>query len=224
MWRAIRNNSLTIVFGLAFVVVLAAQAWVGHADVNEQQLARGFQQISLWQYVLSSDFAVDVTENWQSEYLQFFLYVYGTVWLVQKGSPESKEPAQTGLESDAEQRVGRHARPGSPAWAQVRGFRRLLYSHSLGLVMAVIFLASWYTQSVTGVVAYNEEQLQNLQEPVSWAAYVGSPDFWNRTLQNWQSELLALVSMAILAVFLRERGSPESKPVGGDHADTGETG
>jgi hypothetical protein len=100
-----------------------------------------------------------------------------------------------------------------------------VYSHSLGLTMAGIFLASWLVQSLTGVVAYNEEQLSRLQAPLSWPEYVVSPEFWNRTLQNWQSELLALVSMAVLAVFLRERGSPESKPVGAPHDDsTGRTG
>jgi hypothetical protein len=225
MRHFLRNHSLTLTFALAFVGVLVAQAFVGQAEFNERQVAEGLQQVSLLHYVTSSDFGVDVTENWQSEYLQFFLYIMGTVWLVQRGSPESKPPEDVGQESDKEQQVGPYARPDSPSWARTRGFRLGIYSHSLGLTMALIFLASWFAQSVTGVVAYNEQQLSQLQAPLSWAQYLLAPDFWNRTLQNWQSELLALVSMAVLAVFLRERGSPESKPVGSPHDDsTGETG
>lgn len=225
MRNFLRNHSLTLTFGLAFIGVLVAQAFVGLAEFNERQLAEGLQQISLGGYVTSSDFGVDVTENWQSEYLQFLLYIVGTVWLVQRGSPESKPPEDVGQQTDEEQQVGPYARTESPRWARSRGFRLGLYSHSLGLTMALIFLASWFAQSVTGAVAYNEQQLSQLQAPISWSQYLLAPDFWNRTLQNWQSELLALVSMAVLAVFLRERGSPESKPVGMPHDDaTGSTG
>ena len=103
--------------------------------------------------------------------------------------------------------------------------RRALRDHSLGLVfglvMGAVFLLSWLTQSVAGVASYNEQQLSQLQAPVSWAGYLIEPDFWNRTLQNWQSELLAVASMAILSIYLRQRGSPESKPVGTAHDDTG---
>jgi hypothetical protein len=90
--------------------------------------------------------------------------------------------------------------------------------------MGLIFLLSWWTQSIAGVAAYNEEQLSNLQDPVSWAQYLAEPDFWNRTLQNWQSELLAVASMTILAIYLRQRGSSQSKPVGSPHAATGVEG
>lgn len=170
---------------------------------------------------MSSDFAVDVTENWQSEFLQFFLYVFGTVWLVQRGSPESKEPHKAGPESDQEQRIGDHARADSPRWAGTKDWRQKLYSRSLGTVMAVFFLLSWLAQSIAGAAAYDEQQLRRLQPPLSWGAYLASADFWNRSLQNWQSELLAVAAMAILSVYLRQRGSPESKPVGAPHATTG---
>ena len=99
-----------------------------------------------------------------------------------------------------------------------------MYSRSLGLVMGTIFLLSWLAQSVPGVAAYNEQQLRQLQAPVSWTDYLSSADFWSRTLQNWQSELLAVASMAILAIYLRQRGSPESKPVGASHHATGVEG
>jgi hypothetical protein len=222
--RRLRDHSLGLVFGALFLVTLIGQAFAGLADFNQQQVAHGLPEVSLGRFLTSSRFAVDVAENWQSEYLQFFLFVMFTVWLVQKGSPESKQVDQVGTESDEDQHVGRFAQENSPAWAKADGWRRAVFSNSLGLVMGAIFLLSWYAQSVAGVSAYNEEQLSDLQAPVSWGAYLTEPDFWNRTLQNWQSELLAVASMAILAIYLRQRGSPESKPVGAAHDDTGVEG
>ncbi|MEU3607731.1 DUF6766 family protein [Streptomyces sp. NPDC035033] len=216
-----RSNSLTLVFGGAFLVVLAAQAVAGRAQFNEQMAVAGLQQIGFGAYLTSSDFAVDVTENWQSEFLQFFLYVYGTVHLVQRGSPESKPLDRVGSESERDQRMGDHARSDSPRWAGTKDWRQALYGHSLGLVMAAFFLLSWFAQSVSGAAAYNGERLRQLQDPIGWGAYLGSADFWDRSLQNWQSELLAVSAMAVLSVYLRQRGSPESKPVGSPHAATG---
>ncbi|HEX5201239.1 MAG TPA: DUF6766 family protein [Actinoplanes sp.] len=221
MRRRIRENSLGLTFGLMFLGVLVAQAFAGHADFNQQQLTSGLEPISLGRYISSASFGVDVLENWQSEYLQFFLYIYLTVWLLQRGSPESKELDKAGRESEREQKIGAFADAGSPAWARVRGVRLFLFSNSLGLVMGLIFVFSWLGQSITGMVSYNERQLADLQDPVSWGGYVTNPDFWNRTLQNWQSELLAVASMAILAIYLRQRGSSQSKPVGSAHAATG---
>jgi hypothetical protein len=170
--------------------------------------------------VTSSAFVVDVAENWQSEYLQFFLFILATVWFVQKGSPESKRPGQEGTGTDREQLVGRHARPDSPAWSRVAGWRLWVYSNSLLLVMGIVFLLSWLAQAVAGRVVYNQDQLLHGQEQVTLGGYLTSPDFWNRTLQNWQSELLAVGSMVALSVYLRQRGSAESKPVGMPHAVT----
>ncbi|PWK52594.1 DUF6766 family protein [Actinoplanes xinjiangensis] len=224
MRRFLRENSLGLVFGTLFLVVLVAQAFAGHADFNQQQLASGMEPVSLGRYLTSASFAADVAENWQSEYLQFFLYIILTVWLVQRGSPESKKPGEQGLGSDEKQKVGAYATDESPSWARAGGLRRSLLSNSLGLVMGLLFVASWLTQSIAGAAAYNEEQLRDLQEPVTWAQYLTEPDFWNRTLQNWQSELLAVASMVILSIYLRQRGSPESKPVGSPHAATGVEG
>jgi hypothetical protein len=218
--RFIRDNSLPLVFGVLFLITLAGQAIAGHADFNSQQITDGLPTISMGRYVTSADFAVDVAENWQSEYLQFFLYIVLTVWLVHRGSPESKSLDSPGRESDRQQLVGAYAKPDSPAWARVGGWRQALLSNSLGLVMGIIFLLSWLAQSIAGVSAYDERQLSQLQSPVSWGGYLIEPDFWNRTLQNWQSELLAVASMTILAVYLRQRGSPESKPVGAPHTAT----
>jgi hypothetical protein len=222
--RFLRENSLGLVFGVLFLIVLVGQALAGQADFNQQQLTEGLPPVSLGRYLTSASFGTDVAENWQSEYLQFFLYTFMTVWLLQKGSPESKSLDKPGLESDQDQKVGRYATQDSPKWARVGGLRQTIFSNSLGLVMGAIFLASWLTQSIAGVAAFNEQQLGNLQDPVSWGQYLLEPDFWNRTLQNWQSELLAVASLSILAIFLRQRGSPQSKPVGTPHMATGVEG
>ncbi|MBT2229338.1 DUF6766 family protein [Nonomuraea sp. NEAU-A123] len=219
--KKIKENGLSLTFLVLFLLALGGQALAGLALFNDQQLVDGGEPVSFVKYVASSDFAVDVAENWQSEYLQFFLYIMLTVWLVQKGSPESKKVDEAGPGSDEKQLVGRYARSDSPAWAKAGGIRRSLYSNSLGLVMGTVFVLSWLAQSVAGVASYNSQRLLDLRDPVSWGTYATSPDFWNRTLQNWQSELLAVLSMVALSIYLRQRGSPESKPVGAPHTLTG---
>ena len=224
MRRFLRENALTLSFTLLLLVALVGQGLTGQAFYNDSAQDAGLPQLSLAEYLTSSQFTVDVAENWQSEYLQFLLYILLTVWLVQKGSPESKPLDQAGRESDEQQKVGRYAEKSSPRWAAVGGWRTRLFSHSLGLTMAAIFLGSWSAQFVAGRSAYNSEQLQDLQDPLTWSQYLGAPDFWNRTFQNWQSEFLAVGSMVVLSIYLRERGSPESKPVGTSHDATGVEG
>jgi hypothetical protein len=219
-----REHALTVFFTVLFAGTLVAQALVGHADFNHQQIAHQDEAISLWHYVTSSVFWVDVMENWQSEYLQFTLFILATVWLVQRGSTESKEPGKEGGESDEEQKVGRYATPDSPEWARTGGLRTLVYSNSLVALMTFIWLGSWFAQAVTGRIQYNAEQLDHQEAALSLLGYMGSSDFWNRTLQNWQSEFLAVGSMAIFSVYLRQRGSSQSKPVGAAHTDTSAEG
>jgi hypothetical protein len=219
--KALRNNGLSLFFAAIFLATLVGQALVGQDAFNHSQLAHNGDVISLGRYVTSSNYWVDVLENWQSEYLQFTLYIVGTVWLLQRGSPESKELDKPGLESDEDQRIGPHADSRSPRWAHAGGLRTLFYSNSLLIVMGAIWLASWLGQSVTGRIAYNAEQLDHLEAAVGWSTYITSSDFWSRTLQNWQSEFLAVGSMAVLSIYLRQRGSPESKPVGAPHDATG---
>jgi len=224
MRKFIKASSLSLFFGGIFLAALVAQAIAGWHQFNSDQLAQGLGQISLGAYLTSADFAVDVTENWQSEYLQFLLYIAATVWFVQRGSPESKAVDESGLESDEDQKVGRYADEESPAWARAGGVRTKVYSWSLTLVMGLIFLVCWFVQSIGGWAANNETRLQQVQDPLSWTKYLTDPDFWSRTLQNWQSEFLAVGSMAVLSIYLRQRGSPESKPVGASHSATGVEG
>jgi len=224
MRRFVKHNSLSLAFLGLFLAALVLQAIAGHADAGEDADRHGEPRMSLGRYLVSSEFWTAVMENWQSEYLQFTLFILLTVWLVQRGSPESKEIDRAGRESDEQQKVGPHAETDSPLWAKVGGIRRTLYENSLLLVMGTIWLGTWFAQSVTGVTEYNGERVDHDQQPVSWAAYLVRPDFWEKTLQNWQSEFLAVGSMAIFAVYLRQRGSPESKPVGSPHHKTGVEG
>jgi hypothetical protein len=221
----LKENSLSLFFLAIFLLALVGQAIAGHNLYNEEQLAHKESTISFWRYLSSSHFGQAVTENWQSEYLQFALFALATVWLLQKGSPESKELDKAGTESDEEQKVGRHADEDSPLWAKVGGVRTAIYSNSVIIAMTLVFLGSWFAQSVTGWTAFNQEQSAHGEPRVSWLGYLGSSEFWEATLQNWQSEFLAVGSFAVLVVYLRQRGSPESKPVGAPtHDATGQEG
>jgi hypothetical protein len=220
----LRNNSLSLTFGILFLVTVFGQSLAGLRAYNQEQREHDSPTVSYVRYLTSSDFGESVTENWQSEFLQFSLFIIATVWLVQRGSNESKKPEEAGVESDAQQLIGEHAQRNSPRWAKVGGWRTSIYSNSLILVMTALFFGSWFAQSATGWTKYNDEQAEHSESPVSWGAYVTSSDFWEDTLQNWQSEFLAVGTMAVFTVYLRQRGSPESKPVGAPHDETGSSG
>ena len=223
--RFVRENSLSLFFLILFLASLAGQSYAGHLDNNEELRAHDDPAIAYGRYVVSSKFGVAVMENWQSEFLQFFLFILATIWLLQKGSNESKRLDDAGFESEAEQRVGRHASPRSPGWARrASGWRYHVYANSLLLLMGLIFLWCWLAESVTGWTEYNADQLDHGEQTVSWLSYIGTPDFWEKSLQNWQSEFLAVGTMAVFTVYLRQRGSPESKPVGAPHDETGTSG
>jgi hypothetical protein len=219
--RALRDNALSIVFLGLFAGALSGQALAGWQAFNDIKSEHGEPAISLGRYLTSSSFGQAVLENWQSEYLQFTLYILLTVWFIQRGSPESKPPDEEGGRSDEEELVGAHAPPDAPRSAKTGGLRTRLYSNSLVIIMASIWLLSWFGQSVTGWSEYNSDQLTHEQPTVNWLGYLGTADFWESTLQNWQSEFLAVGSMAVFSIFLRQRGSPESKPVGAPHSSQG---
>ena len=221
MRRFLRENSLSIFFGLLFLGALIGQSIAGHASYNNDQIAHGQPAISLGRYLTSSSFGRAVLENWQSEYLQFMLFMLATVWLLQRGSPESKPLDKPGRESEKDQKLGAHVQQSSPGWARAGGLRTAIYSNSLLILMTVIFFGSWAGQSVTGWTDYNDTQREHHEATVSWAGYLGSASFWESTLQNWQSEFLAVGSFSVFAIYLRQRGSPESKPVGVSHESTG---
>ncbi|WP_447007012.1 DUF6766 family protein [Saccharothrix isguenensis] len=224
MKRFLRDNGLGLAFGVLCLASLVGQAFAGNSDLNNRRLSDGGDPIGFWEYLTSSEYAVDVAENWQSEYLQFFVFIFATVWLMQRGSTESKTEDRLGPESDEDQLLGEHVREQSPPWAKAGGRRTALYSNSLGLTMLGLFVGSWLAQSIAGRSAYNNDQLNAFQDTLTWWEYVLSADFWNRSLQNWQSEFLAIGSMVVLSVYLRQRGSSQSKPVGSPHVATDESG
>ncbi|QMU98571.1 hypothetical protein FVO59_02750 [Microbacterium esteraromaticum] len=217
MRSSLRDNGLSLFFFALFVLALIGQSVAGLLRTNDELAQHGQPAETYLSFVFSSDFVVDVAENWQSEFLQFLLFITATVWLVQRGSPESKKPGDEGVDSDENQKVGAHAPADGPRWARVGGWRRTVYENSLALVMGAIFLTSWLLQSLSGVVVMNEENTQHGEPAITWGQYVVSPEFWDRTLQNWQSEFLAVGTMVAFSIFLRQRGSSESKPVGLAH-------
>jgi len=222
--RFVRENSLTLFFLVIFVVTVAGQSQAGWRLYRDNQHAHHQPATSYPRYLVTSEFSAELMENWQSEFLQFTLYIMATVWLVQKGSNESKQEDEAGLEDDRAQLVGRHANADSPRWARLGGWRTVVYSNSLVIAMTTIFFLSWFSHFLNGRNQYNADQRSHKQPTVSWTTYLHEPEFWDTTLQNWQSEFLAVGTMAAFGIYLRQRGSPESKPVGAPHAQTASSG
>jgi hypothetical protein len=223
MRRFLRDNGISLFFGAILLASLFGQSFAGQHQFNADAIEHHSQTYSWWRYVTSSEFGGDVMENWQSEFLQFFLYITATVWLFQRGSSESKAMDDTGLMSDKDEKVGASATAQSPLLARIGGMPQKAYEWSLSTAMLFCFIGSWMTQSVADWRAFNHDQLDHHSSPISWGQYWVNSDFWNRSLQNWQSEFLAVGTMAIFAVYLRQRGSPESKPVGAPHDATGQS-
>jgi hypothetical protein len=220
MARWLRDNGIASFFLGLCVVTIAGEALVAQHLFNNEQVAHHEATMGFWRYVVSSDFGARIMENWQSEFLQFATFIIANVWLVQRGSSESKKPGEAGGGTDREEQTGRFANPDSPLWARVGGVRTRVYENSLFLLMLFFFFLTWFAQSVTAWNVFNSDQQSHHEATVNWLGYVGTADFWDRTLQNWQSEFLAVGTMAIFAVYLRQRGSPESKPVGAPHEST----
>jgi hypothetical protein len=204
--RLLRENGLSIVLFLLFAGTLVPMSVAGHLQSNEDRIAHGDEPLSYAQYVVSDHFLEATMENWESEFLQMFLYVVLTVFLFQKGSSESKEPD----ESDHVLEKPLRELP----WPVRRGgLARWLYEHSLSLAFLLLFAGSFLLHAISGVREYNLEQSDHGGAALSLAEYLVSSRLWFESLQNWQSEFLSILAMVVLSIFLRQRGSPESKPV-----------
>lgn len=215
--RVLRENGLSIVLAVLFLAFLVGQSVAGMLQYNGEQAAHGEAAVPYLQYLASAHFYEALAENWESEFLQLFGYVILTAFLYQKGSAESKK-------LDQPEEVDRHPSRDNPdaPWPVRRGGLALrLYQHSLSLAFLFLFLVSFALHAVSGARDYSEEQLAHGERAVSALGYVGTARFWFESLQNWQSEFLALLAMVILSIFLRQRGSPESKPVDAPHSETG---
>jgi hypothetical protein len=222
--KFVSENGLSLFFAALFASTLVAQSFAGQHAFNATHVEHGGAALSWWAYVRSSDFWGSVMENWQSEFLQFSVFIAATVWLVQKGSTESKGLEEAGLETDEEQRLGRHATAASPLWARTDGLRNVIYRNSLLLTMTAVFVGSWLAQSLNNWRTFNEDQRLHSEPTLTWPRYLLGPDFWENTLENWQSEFLAVGVMVVFTIYLRQRGSPESKAVGAPHDETASSG
>jgi hypothetical protein len=215
-----RNNGLSLVVGGLFLVFLCAQAYAGWRHENQERADHHRAEQSLTQYLTSPAFLEATAENWESEFLQMAAYVWLTAFLFQKGSSESKDPEKSDEPVDREPDPNR---PGAPGPVKRGGLALKLYENSLALTLATLFLVSFVMHAVGGRGAYAEAQRDHGQSgDISVLGYMGTSQFWFESFQNWQSEFLAVLSIVVLSIFLRQRGSPESKPVDAAHSETGE--
>ena len=219
MRKRLQDNGLSLtMFGL-FLLFLLGHSLAGYYDYNADQHAHQQPAVGYGAYLTSSHFWATVFENWESEFLQMAAYVVLTVFLFQRGSAESKDP-DTPEDVDENPRHHQH-HPTAPGPVRKGGLALTLYAHSLSLALGLLFLLSFLGHAASGTKHYNEEQHAHGQPPVSMLQYVGTSRFWFESFQNWQSEFLAVGALAVLSIWLREQGSPESKPVHSAHDDTG---
>ena len=219
MKRILRDNGLSIaVFGL-FILFLIGESIAGHRANNEDRREHALPPVSYLEFIASGDFIESTAENWESEFLEMAAYALFTAVLFQKGSAESKKigvPEQV----DRDPRLSRHKQ--NAPWPVRRGGWALrVYENSLSVAFLLLFLSAFLLHAWGGMQAYNEQQAEHGGSADSLFQFMSSWQFWFQSLQNWQSEFLGLGSMIVLSIFLRQRGSPESKPVDAAHSDTG---
>ena len=220
MKRFARENSLALVtFGLFFVTFIVGQSLAGNRTYNEEQQEHGEDPVSYVEYLSTPHFGEATFENWESEFLQMGAYVLLTVWLRQKGSSESKKLDE---QEPVDEDPAKHRKdPDAPWPVRVGGIPEALYKNSLSIAFMSLFLLSWWLHAMTGAREYSSEQVAHGGEPVATAEYVTRAQFWFESLQNWQSEFLAVALIVVFTIYLRQQGSPESKPVHAAHAETG---
>ena len=218
MKRFWRDNGLSLALFALFLIFWVGQALTGWRDEVEEQRDHGATPPTLVEYLDSGSFVEATTENWESEFLQMFVYVLFTVFLYQRGSAESKSPDEP---EDVDRDPRSNRRSDAPGPVKAGGWKLKLYEYSLSLAFLTLFLVSFISHAVSGAAAYNEEQrLHGAAEVTLWE-FLTHARFWFQSFQNWQSEFLAIWSMVVLSIFLRQRGSPESKPVDSPHSQTG---
>jgi hypothetical protein len=220
MRRLFRENGLSLVLVTLFLIFWAGQSVAGHREYNAEQREHGQPEEDYSRYLRSAHFWEATSENWESEFLQIFSYVFLTAFLFQKGSAESKKLD----EPEPVHRDPRTKRAKADAPWPVRrgGFILELYEHSLSIAFCLLFLISISLHAVNGAAEYNQERSAHGQPgDLSALQYAGTARFWFESFQNWQSEFLAIAAVVVLSIFLRQRGSPESKPVDAPHGETG---
>jgi hypothetical protein len=222
MRRIFRENGLSIVWVcLFFFTFIFGQTIFGHKEYNNEQHDHGRPEISYVQYLRSPHFLEATMENWESEFLQMFLFITLASFLYQKGSAESKKLEES--ESvDREPVKKRRNNKNAPWPVRKGGIALALYRYSLSLAFLLLFLISFFLHAAGGAGEYNQDQLAHgSTEFVTTLGYLATSRFWFESFQNWQSEFLSVAAMVILSIFLRHHGSPESKPVDAPHSQTG---
>jgi hypothetical protein len=216
MRNVLRDQSLTIVTLGLFLLFLSAQAVTGHRVYNQDQQEHQESTISFGSYLRSGHFVEATFENWESEFLQMGAFVLLTVYLVQRGSAESRDP-DLPLESEEDESLTED----SPAAARKSGIVLWAYENSLAIALFAIFALCFLMHAWGGAIAFNEEQQAHGEPQVTTLEFMRTAQFWFESFQNWQSEFLAVAALVVLSIFLRQRGSPESKPVNAPHSSTG---
>lgn len=218
--RRIRDNGLFLACMVLFAVFFVGMAVSGWQVYNDEQITHGGSgQVSFLGYFLTGDFIEAMFENWESEFLQMAMYVVLTAFLVQRGSSESK-PVDDDAPQDADPRE-KSDRSGAPWPVRRGGWVLKIYENSLAIAFFGLFFASMALHAVGGARAYSAEQQQHGEAAVSVWRYLSTSQFWFESMQNWQSEFIAVAAIVVLSVFLRQRNSAESKPVADPHTDTG---
>jgi hypothetical protein len=217
LWR---NYGLTIVLFLLFLGSFGGQVWAGWLDFNDERREHGEAPLDLVEYLVTGHFGEATFENWESEFLQMSAYVWLTIFLFQRGSAESKKPGEREpVDEDPRTAKNKAAAP----WPVRRGGLALtLYESSLTIAFALLFLVSFSLHALLGLPEFNADRLAHGESAATLVRYLGSARFWFESFQNWQSEFLSLAAMVVLSIFLRQRGSPESKPVATPTWETGE--
>lgn len=217
--KFLRENSLSIVLFLLFVVFLAGQAISGYYANNEELASHNQAAEPLSQYLQSGGFVESVFENWESEFLQMGALVVLTIWLRQKGSADSKQlRGKAAVDTQSRYSII-HAHT---AQLRAKAIKRWFVSNSLSLVLFGLFALSFVLHAFGGVADYNQEAKLHHEPTLTLAAFMASPQFWFQSFQNWQSEFLSVAALLVLSIYLRQRGSPESKAVGEPNSKTGE--
>jgi hypothetical protein len=218
MRRWLWFNGLSVAMFGAFVVFIILQSVFGWQVRNEELTQAGLAADGYWTYLSTGHFGEAVFENWESEFLQMGSYVLLTAYLVQRGSPESKPIDQKDRAEDYPSKATRV----SPRPARQNGWVHALYRNSLSIVLLSLFVLSFVAHLLTGTAEYNEEQaLEHGAAPIGALQFLGTSDFWFQSMQNWQSEFLAVGALIVLSITLRQHGSPQSKPVTAPHSHTG---
>lgn len=212
----LKRNGLTLMFLGLFIITLLGQAVTGWKENNNKRIDEGGIPLDFTAYLSTGHFISATFENFQSEFLQMGLYVIATISLRQIGSAESKS-------LEEEEDVDREPKPAKDApWPVKKGGLILfLYSHSLSICFFVLFFASWVLHLYGSWVDHNDQQILMHKPQDSMLKFLGEPTFWFETFQNWQSEFLSIVSIVFLTIYLRQKGSPQSKPVDAPHMETG---